>query len=369
LGNNIYHHNEDGIFVNLFVASEVKWGEKGITLRQETKFPEQQRTTLIAKTRRPIEFSLFIRIPSWTSKKFRLTVNGRKLAAVPAPSGYVDVRRLWRNGDKVEVFLPMELKLSHLPDDPSVAAILFGPVVLAGALGNEAMTKEMERGLGSSDVDRMISQGAAIETPSLVVPDADLNTWIKPVRGKPLTFRTVNVGKPHDVTLIPFYRTFGQRYAIYWNAYAPYEWKVIQDSRQVFPSGTLDRVIVGDQQSEREHNFQAWRFQTGERDGRKWVKSPQSFRYDLNVDPDQVNTLACTFWAGDKDCNFDILIDGLRMTSQTLTGGKEDEFVEMKYQIPADLVQGKKRVAVIFRAKGGKTTGELYACAIVKTTE
>ena len=187
------------------------------------------------------------------------------------------------------------------------------------------------------------------------------------MKGKPLTFRTSGVGKPNDVTLVPFYKTFGQRYAVYWNTFAPYEWKVLQETRPALPAGAIDRVVVGDHQSEREHNFQAYRFQTGERLQKKWVKSPLWFRFDLNVDPVGTNTLMCTYWGGDKDCSFDILIDGVRATSQKLSGGKDTEFINVNYQIAPELVKDKKRIAVMFRSKDRMPTAELYECAIVNS--
>jgi hypothetical protein len=60
--------------------------------------------------------------------------------------------------------------------------------------------------------------------PEFVVTSDNPNDWIKPVPGKPLTFQTVNVGKPNDVTLIPFYTLFGQRYALYFDLYTPEQW-------------------------------------------------------------------------------------------------------------------------------------------------
>jgi len=247
-----------------------------------------------------------------------------------------------------------------------VGAILYGPVVLAGALGNEAMTKEMQSGLGLPDVDRMVSQGAAIPVPSLVVPNPDPNTWIKPVKGKPLTFQTVGTGKPKDVTLIPFYRAFGQRYAVYWNIYTQPEWQALQDSRPRLAPGVLDRVLVGDQQSDRDHNFQAWRIERGQRNGRNWVKSPLSFRYDVSVDPEKANVLACVFGGGGKESSFDILVDGVKIATQTIGASKENEFVEKKYDIPRGLVSGKQRVAITFRARDNKPTAELYDCVVSK---
>ena len=48
-----------------------------------------------------------------------------------------------------------------------------------------------------------------------------LAQWIEPAAGQPLTFRTQCVGKPGDVTLVPFYKLFGERYALYWEFIRP----------------------------------------------------------------------------------------------------------------------------------------------------
>lgn len=366
LGNNIYYKEESAVYVNLFISSEVKWSEKGVTIVQETKFPEQEVATLSFRMKKPLEFTLKIRVPSWAVKNAVAKVNGTLLPMDIGSDGYLDLTRVWRQGDRVQLFFPMTLSLSRFSNDPSVGAVLYGPIVLAGTLGTESMTKEMEAGLGWADVDRTVSQGAAIETPVLAVPNADPNLWIKPVKGKPLTFTTDDVGKPNDVMLIPFYKLFGQRYAVYWNIYAPYEWKMMQEMRPDRLAGVVDKVIVRDHRSDREHNFQAYKFQAGERLGQKWIKSALWFRYDVNVDTLKGCILKCTYWGGDKDCSFEILVDGLPLAKVSLTGGRDMEFVDDKYPLPEELVRGKKRVSIMFRAKGGRPTAELYGCEIVE---
>lgn len=366
-GSAIYYHDDEGVFVNLFIASELNWEERGIRLRQETNFPEQENTTIFLKPQEPTAFSLHVRIPYWVTRGVTVKINGKPLDVISNPSSYLTLKRTWRDGDRVEVLLPMNLHLSRMPDDPTVAAVMYGPLVLAGTMGTEAMTPEMQSGLGWHDVERMVSYGAAIDVPSLVATNSDPNLWIKPIEVKPLTFRTVNVGKPKDVILVPFYKMFGQRYAVYWNIYSDAEWKALQESRPPLPTGVVDLVTVGDERSHRDHNFQAYRFETGESHGRKWIRSSQWFRYDMNVDPGQPMLLDCTYWGEDKDCSFDILIDGKQMMSQSLSGDKGTEFVDVQYPIPQELIEGKRRVAVMFRSKDKKPTCELYGCATVKT--
>jgi DUF1680 family protein len=364
LGNSIYFHEGTNLYVNLFIPSELRWDERGLALRQETDFPERERTTLHLSLARPTEMTMFIRIPSWITRAAVVKINGRQLAASTSAGTYSALRRKWENGDRVEITLPMDLHLSWLLGDSTTAAVMYGPVVLAGALGSEGMTEEMKKGFGFPDVDRMFSEGAAIETPALVPPSTKLTKWIVPVSGKPLTFRTVKAGKPEDVTLLPFYRMFGQRYAIYWDLITPAEWKEFKSSRPVLPPGVIDRVQIGDAKSEKEHNFQAYHFSRGETRGRGWVKSPQWFRHDLNVRSEKPMTLSCTYSGDERDCIFDIMIDGLLLTTQTLEGQRPGEFLTITYPIPADLIRGKKRVAVMLRGKEGKTTAELYDCSI-----
>jgi len=208
-GDSIYFHDNEGIYINLFIASELNWPEKGIRLRQETNFPEEERTTLVLSVSKPAELALYIRIPYWVEREGEVKVNGKRLETFASPSSYLVLKRKWKNGDRVELALPMGFHLDRMPDNPNLAAIMYGPLVLAGELGSEGLTEAKVYG-------EYGPTGSPVAVPKFVVAQDDLNSWIKPVPGKPLTFRTVNVGKPNDVTLIPFYKLFGQRYAIYW---------------------------------------------------------------------------------------------------------------------------------------------------------
>jgi hypothetical protein len=290
-------------------------------------------------------------------------VNGKR---EPAAGGtYAVVKRTWKDGDRIELTLPMDLHLSRMPDDSSLAAIMYGPVVLAGALGMEAMTAEMQRGSGYPDVERMFTEGAAVQVPVLVPPSGILKEWIEPVPGESLTFRTVNAGKPREALLVPFYRLFGQRYAIYWEFSSPAQWKLHTTSRTSLPDGVVDRVTVGDKSSEREHNFQAYRSSRGETQGRSWVRSSLWFRYDMNVAAGRPMTLRCTYSGDEKECSFDVLIDGVLLATETLQGERPGEFLALSSPVPPGLLQGKNRVAVMFRGKAEKPTAQVYECSFV----
>ena len=211
-GDSIYFHNDDNLYVNLFIASELNWADKGIRLRQQTNFPEEQAATFVINCKKPVNFKLNIRVPYWATKGVTIAINGRKREMKPHPVSYVALNRKWQDGDIVKVGMPMSLHLDRMPDDAQLAAVMYGPLVLAGELGDEGLTRQMQFGT----TQRLRPHPGEYPVVTLAVDAKNLSAGIKPVKDKPLTFRMVGEGKGDDVTLVPYHRLFGQRYAIYW---------------------------------------------------------------------------------------------------------------------------------------------------------
>jgi DUF1680 family protein len=216
-GDSIYFHgapggpHADDLYVNLFIASALDWKEKGFQLRQLTSFPETGGTRLeITAASRP-EVALQIRHPAW-AETASVTING--VAAEPSgqPGACLSLKRAWKTGDVVEVNLPMKLRMEPLPGVADTAAVVYGPIVLVGALGHEVKPGENlhvnERTIGSDFNE-------PIEVPAFAGQIADLPGKIKPADA-PLTFRTDGISRPNDVTLIPYYKTALQHYNMYW---------------------------------------------------------------------------------------------------------------------------------------------------------
>jgi uncharacterized protein len=215
LGEGFYFHDGKSLWVNQFFASEVSWKQKGVTIRQETRFPVEAGTRIVIQAKAATAFSLHIRIPYWADGA-TMAINGKPWQPETklTPSSYAKLDRTWKNGDVVEVKLPMRLHAQPIPDDPTLVAFLYGPVVLAGELGTDEL-----------DPKRIYSEDKVLHGgfPSIRVPELSgdrnaLDKWIQPAasKEKPLRFRTVNAGQPVDVTLSPFYRLFDQRYSVYW---------------------------------------------------------------------------------------------------------------------------------------------------------
>src|SRR5262249_41885986 len=146
LNDSIYWHDAQGLYVNLFIPSELDWTEKGLKLRQDTRFPEQQNTTLTVTAAKPVQMAMRLRMPSWMESGAVVKINGRAIEATAAPGSYLTLNRTWKTGDRVEMELPMHLYTETTPDDPKTMSLLYGPMVLAGDLGKEGITEAMMTG-------------------------------------------------------------------------------------------------------------------------------------------------------------------------------------------------------------------------------
>ncbi|HLF84703.1 MAG TPA: beta-L-arabinofuranosidase domain-containing protein [Blastocatellia bacterium] len=214
LGDSIYFHDDDGVYVNLFIASEVEWPEKGVGIIQETTFPETDTTTLRLRCKAPVRMPLRIRVPYWATRGGTVKVNGRELESFAEPSSYFVLNRTWQDGDKVEITMPMSLHVHSMPDDPTLQAVMYGPLVLTGRLGTEGLTKEILRAEPTKLRQVPEYKGKPVTAPEFKTKSQDPRDWIEPVPGRSLEFRTV--GQAQNVALVPFYKLLDERYGVYW---------------------------------------------------------------------------------------------------------------------------------------------------------
>jgi DUF1680 family protein len=217
LGDSIYFHDANGIYVNLFVASEVEWKEKRLRLTQDTKFPEEDTVRLTVHTANPQRVALRIRVPYWCEAG-TAALNGRVLEGFAAPGSYFVLDREWQDGDRVSVTLPMRLHMHSMPDDPTVQAVMVGPLVLAGRLGAAGLTKDNLRAEPTKPRTVPEYHGEPVAAPIIHADAGDPASWLKAVPGRPLEFRSHGQGT--ELSLIPLNRILDERYAVYWK-FAP----------------------------------------------------------------------------------------------------------------------------------------------------
>ncbi|MEV5910981.1 beta-L-arabinofuranosidase domain-containing protein [Streptomyces chartreusis] len=165
----VYFKAADGsaLYVNLYSPSQLTWAANGVTVTQTTSFPREQVTTLTFGGVGSA-FALRLRVPSWATAGFRVTVNGSAVSGTPVPGSYFTVSRTWRGGDTVKISMPFRLRVEKTLDDRSLQSLFYGPINL---VGRNSATSHLQLGL---------YRNAGLS--------GDLLPSLTPVSGKPLHF-------------------------------------------------------------------------------------------------------------------------------------------------------------------------------------
>src|SRR4051812_4292972 len=369
----IYFHDaaSSSLYVNLFIPSELTWKEKGLKIRQVTKFPEQDTTSVVIIAEKPVQMTMRIRYPSWATSGVMVTVNGQRQAVTAKPGSYISIERAWRTDDTIQVRLPMSLHMEALPDDAHIQALMYGPVVLAGDLGTEGLEGVKRYGPSAPPLGRVSS----IAVPTFVADSsADVLARVKPVAGRPLTFQTIGLGKPNDVTLIPLYKTFEPRYTVYWTIYNPSEYDAkkaeiasLAAKRQSVAARTIDVVDVTSDASEQAHGYAGQGTSDGFVETRRWRDARNGFlSYRLKVDRDKPVTLVATYRGGEGQRRmFDVEVEGQKIASESLAYHPA-ELMDREYEVPPALTRGKDSIAVRLVPQPNARTGGVIELRTVR---
>lgn len=215
----IYYHSDNGLYVNLFIPSELNWKENGIKIRQETKYPENGIIKLTIQSDNLVEFPILIRYPSWAISGAEVRINGKNIKIDQKPGSYITIKRKWGKDDIIDVTYPMTLTLSPVPDNPDEVAFKYGPSVLAAQMGTEGIVKPApysnpEKPYEYYTYDYKIPENLPH---TLKLQTEKISDFIYPVNGSPLTFRFSDAVIPGDITLVPYFNLHHQRYVIYWD--------------------------------------------------------------------------------------------------------------------------------------------------------
>jgi hypothetical protein len=372
-GEAIYARRGSALLVNLFLASELTWREKGLTVRQETRFPDEDRTRLVLRLAKPARFALGLRHPAWAKDGLAVSVNGRAEPVGSRPGSYATVEREWRDGDVVEARSPMSLRFEALPDDPLRGAFLYGPVVLAADLGTEGLEAPARYGPMAPEV-RAEERPPA---PTLVAGSpAEATARLKPT-GSSLAFRTEGLGRPRDFELRPFFRLVDRRYAVYFDVLTESAWAERRARAQAevprvsadLAARTVDAVTAGAPAEETAHGLEETRSEAYWFEGRRCrsARGGGSFGYALKLPPSGPAALRATYWGGEsRRHRFEVLVEGEVVGTQSLFDDRPGKVFPVEYPIPERLRRGRDRVRVTFRPAPGSSTGVVYDVRVVR---
>jgi DUF1680 family protein len=208
----IYTRDAGGVSVQLFIPSTLQWNERGVRITQETRFPDEPSTILTVQAERPTRFALRVRVPEWARSGGSATINGRAVDAFASPSSYLVLDRTWKSGDRVQVSMPMSLRAVPMPDDPSIQAVTYGPLVLAGRMGASGLTPEILRAEKTKPRTIPEYKGEPLPAPEIRAASADVTSWVRRTKG--LEFELAGQATP--MKLVPLSAIMDERYAVYW---------------------------------------------------------------------------------------------------------------------------------------------------------
>jgi len=373
----IYGYDQDALYVNLFIPSALRWDQKGMQLTQTTDFPDGEKTVLTIDKPGNTSVAINIRYPSWVSKgAMKIWVNKKEVPVEVPPSSYFSIKRKWKKGDRIEIYLPMHTVAEQLPDGSPYYALVHGPIVLAAKTGTDEMT-----GL-FADNSRFghIARGKKYpldQEPVFVSDDNDIASRVKPVKGKVMTFRADDLIFPDQyrhLELIPFYKVNASRYIVYWQKETPSGLKKIQEELAVreakasrLAGQTIDMVAPGEQQPESDHFMEMERSRQGVHRDRHWRDAEGWFSYKLNDPQKEAVILRVMYYGLDRNRHFSIFINNTRLADVLLEGKQGDTFFTVDYSVPPQVVQASGGELVVkFQATEGSVAGGIYEVRLLK---
>lgn len=393
-GEYIYSMDEDTVFVNLFIASELNC--KDVALRQESNFPYGQKSTI--RILKDGHYKLCVRHPAWAAQGYDIKVNGKAPRGFDA--GSVKARRAynifigkdWKAGDVIEVTYPMMLSFEPCPNVGQYIALQFGPSVLAavetsskpGAPNYENLMNEYggEKRHDNEPSTKVKFKSLAF-APMLICELQSVPQRIKMTDPSSLTFNVdaSAMGSLWDqIEVRPFYDVHHSRYTIYWNQQTPTAWQrnpLYKEELRLseLEKATYDRVKAGDESSEAAHGIQ-----TSANEARGYLNNQpfreampnEWFEYALACDRADASTpsamdsitLLCRFSVRDRGRTMLVTIDGqpvgeVGIPSSMRTEGK-NQYFDMPVNFPVSMVRGKKSVRVRFASNHGSFVPKLF---------
>ncbi len=375
----IYAHANDSLYLNLFVASELNWKEKGVRVKQETQFPYEEKTKLTI-TEGSSDFTLMVRYPSWVKDgALTITVNGKKIKFNSHPSSFIPIDRNWNNGDEVHITVPMHTSVEKMPNVPNYFAFLHGPILLAAKTGAEDL-----QGLVADDSRwGHIAHGEKLpvdKAPIIIEDDlSKIGEKLIPVENKPMHFKTPDFKMVNwiNIEFEPFFQIHDSRYMMYWmalsnSAYQAYldSLAILEKERLDLQNRTVDFVAPGEQQPEADHAMETSRSNSGNFQDEFWrdARNEGYFSYRLATKGETNVSLIVRYWGAEwGNRKFDISIDDEKLISEDNTGRWNlSSFQEVEYSIPDSMVNGKDYIRVKFQAQPRNTAGAVYYIRLVK---
>jgi uncharacterized protein len=173
-----YFHDSDGVYVNLYLPSTLKWtGAHGSHLEmiQTGGYPLEGRIELVVKASKAENFALRLRIPAWAGSEAQILVNGLPVNA-PVAKGFASINRKWKDGDRVQLDLPLRMRLEAIDaQHPDTVALVRGPLVLFAMTEDAPQVTRQQLLAAGRQRGQALWQAASSAGPLLLVPFTEIH--------------------------------------------------------------------------------------------------------------------------------------------------------------------------------------------------
>jgi len=344
-GDSIYWHDEQSLYVNLYISSTLDWKERGLALQLDSGVPDNGKVRLqIDRADGKAPRRLLLRVPAWSEGRFSLRVNGQAQHA-KAEDGYVVLARAWKAGDVVDVEFDMPLRLEHAAGDENSIVVMRGPLALAADLGP-------------------VSEPYDQPDPALVA-DASPLSGFKPLP-QPGRFLAATT-RPQALTFVPFFAQYERRSALYFKRMDSQQWAQEVKRREqaraeqaALQSSAVDMIQFGNEASEKAHKLASDTSFGGayRRKECRDVRGKGFVEFEMKGD-DRPLALRLRFWGSDKG-RFNILVDGKLAVEVKVERGNVIDFVDRDYALPPALTRSARTLKFRIEPQHGDTAGPLF---------
>lgn len=351
LSDSIYFHDENSIFVNRYTSSSVVWEEKGLTITQNADLP-----TVTFTVNGSADAKIVLLVPDWCEKKPVIKINGDK-KNVKAKNGFIILDENWTDGDIIEYEMNMKVVAHPLPDNENTVAFKYGPWVLSANVGNRDMNTS------TTGVDVTIPLWDATTSDILVVEKGTVKKWLRNLEENLVksdeSLEFTLKGTNQNLVFSPHYKQHTNRYGIYFT---------LADSKTKLPENQDDKYVVidslpvGNDQYEFSHNLKSENSTSGNYKGLMFrdATSEGWFSYDMAVDNTATNYLKVKYYSGDVGRKFKIFVDDMLLADVTLQNPNPNNFYDVYYEIPQDMIGEKSAITVKFKAEKDSFAGGIF---------
>ncbi len=422
LGDSFYYYAGDKLIVNQYTSSNVTWKDKNVTLKQETNIPSSNQakfTVELLGGKTSEVFDLRLRIPDWVKGDAVIKINGTKQNVIIS-NGYAVLKRTWKNGDVVEISLPLGIQAYTLPDNAgTVYGFKYGPIVLAAELGKDNMMSTYQIGVQCDVCETKIvngevrkfnngygstsNQGTLNSETLNIQNDVSVSEFMENIEdylvrdGNSLNFilKGIDWGGSEPLKFTPYYKITDQRYGIYWlftgEDPAEIQKRILETKEKGRDANVyLEGVGIG-YGAQTEGDDSNYPHIKNEGTGSvgdmgkltRYAKAGGSFSYLFKVDKNKTNYLNCQYSKEDNGKTMVIKVGDTVIAEDKLNYDDVGTLYKVKYEIPAaaidqavkyekkDNTTGKTQIQdvirISFSGAAGEESPKLYESAYTST--